>query len=75
MSPSVVLRRRWDLHRPKMFVRFGFVRNSAIWSFKRMNVSMLRSLVHSHNERVEAQQGSDSAEPGRQGQFRREAEA
>lgn len=58
-----------------MFARFGFVRNSAIWSFKRVKVSMLRPLIHSHNERLEAQQGSDSAEPRTQGQFRREAEA
>ena len=58
-----------------MFARCGFVRNSAIWSFKRVNVSMLRSLIHSHHERIEAQQGSDSAEPRTQGQLRREAEA
>ena len=36
---------------------------------------MLRSLIHSHHERIEAQQGSDSAEPRTQGQLRREAEA
>lgn len=75
MSPSAVLRRWWDLQRVGIFARFGFVRNGAIWPFKRVNVSMLRSLIHSHNERIEAQQGSDSAEPRTQEQFRREAEA
>ena len=40
-----------------------------------MNVSMLRSLIHSHNERVEAQQGFDSAEPRTQGQFKGKAVA
>ena len=54
MSPSAVRRRCWLLQTDVSFGGFGFVRfvNRTVRPFEGVNVSMLRSLIHSHYERL-----------------------